>query len=173
MGACTITHEFGPFMGKVVDAETGDPIEGAVVLIGFHTKSGSIGGWVYKFADAIESLTDSKGEFHFPPKQINLFRGNAIWDDNCQISIFKPGYGTYPGTSSAYSSWQKNQSYYIHENEYEIYYLPKLDTLEERKKNLRKIKYPSGINNEKMPTFRRLESEERTNVGLKPFKDWR
>jgi hypothetical protein len=27
---CTITHEFGPFMGKVVDAESGEPVKGAV-----------------------------------------------------------------------------------------------------------------------------------------------
>jgi hypothetical protein len=104
---CTITHEFGPFMGKVVDAETGEPIEGAVILIVFSIESSSLGGSVNSFADAIETLTDAQGEFKFTPKRINFFKMNASWDDDCQVSIFKPGYGAYPGHRQAYSSWKK------------------------------------------------------------------
>lgn len=135
MGACTITHEFGPFMGKVVDAETGEPIEGAVVLIVFTTESSSLGGSVNSFADAIETLTDARGEFKFRPKRVNHFKMNASWDDDYQVSIFKPGYGAYPGHRQAHSSWQKSEhSHVIPENKYITYYLPKLLTLGERKK---------------------------------------
>jgi hypothetical protein len=157
---CTITHNFGPFMGKVVDAKTGEPIEGAVVLIGFYTKSGSVGGWVGKFADAIETLTDAKGEFHFSSKRIYLLRSNAIWDDRYQITIFKPGYGAYPGNLQAYSSWKKKQSYFIPENKYITYYLPKLNTLEERTKNHYKIITPAGITENKMQNLRKLIDED-------------
>jgi hypothetical protein len=59
---CTITHEFGPFMGKVVDAESGEPVKGAVVLIVFSIESSSLGGSVNSFADAIETLTDAQGK---------------------------------------------------------------------------------------------------------------
>jgi hypothetical protein len=114
---CTITHEFGPFMGKVVDAESGEPVKGAVVLIVFSIESSSLGGSVNSFADAIETLTDAQGEFKFTPKRINFFKMNASWDDDCQVSIFKPGYGAYPGHQQAYSSWKKKQSRLIPEDE--------------------------------------------------------
>ncbi|GAB6908966.1 hypothetical protein JCM12296A_48060 [Desulfosarcina cetonica] len=163
-------------MGKVVEAETGTPIEGAVVLIGFHTKSSSVGGWVWRFADAIETLTDAEGNFRFQPKRVTLFRGMSLWDKQCQISIFKPGYAAYPGSMRAsYSSLEKKHSMFIPENEHIIYFLPKLMTLKERKDNLGDIEHPAGIANERMPNLRRLESEERVNVGLKPFSEkiWR
>ncbi|BBO73022.1 lipoprotein [Desulfosarcina widdelii] len=169
MGACTITHKFGPFMGKVVDAETGEPIEGAVILIVFTIESSSLGGSVNSFADAIETLTDAQGEFKFTPKRVNYFKMNASWDDDCQVSIFKPGYGAYPGHRQAYSSWKKDeQSLVIPENEYITYYLPKLADLKERKKNRFNIREPGAIPIEKMPNMQRLQSEERVNVGLKP-----
>lgn len=168
---CTITHNFGPFSGKVVDAETGEPIEGAVVLIGFSTKSGSPGGWSWKFADAIEIMTDANGDFHLPPKRVSLFRVNAIWDKDCKISIFKPGYAAYPGHPKTFSSWKEKRSRIIPQDEYITYYLPRLRSLEKRKDNLLNVEKPGGIPNKKMPNLRRLRSEERENVGLKPFSE--
>jgi hypothetical protein len=82
---CTITHEFGPFMGKVVDAETGEPIEGAVVLIVFSIESSSLGGSVNSFADAIETLTDAQGEFKFTPKRDQFFQ------NECELGRRLPG----------------------------------------------------------------------------------
>jgi hypothetical protein len=46
-------------------------------------------------------------------------------------------------------------------------------TLEEKKENLLNIKDPTGITNDNMPNLRRLQSEERENVGLSPYKEWR
>jgi hypothetical protein len=139
---CTITHEFGPFMGKVVDAETGEPIEGAVVLIVFSIESSSLGGSVNSFADAIETLTDAQGEFKFTPKRINFFKMNASWDDDCQVSIFKPGYGAYPGHQQAYSSWKKKQSRLIPEDEYITYYLPNWRPLRKGKRTFEMFQHP-------------------------------
>lgn len=163
---CTITHKFGPFMGKVVDAEIEEPIEGAAILIVFSIETSSVGGNVYSFADAVETLTDAQGEFKFPPKRINLFKVMSSWSNDYQLSIFKPGYGAYPGHRYAYSSWKKKQSRLIPENEYITYYLPKLETIEERKKNLHNVPAPAGVPNDKMPTMRRLEDEEYVNVGI-------
>ena len=172
---CTITHKFGPFSGKVVEAETGKPIEGAVVLIAFYTKGNSVGGWVYRFADAVEVLTDAKGEFHFPPKRVTLYRSMSIWDKRCRISIFKPGYGAYPNNSETFSVPNLEQSRFIPENESITYHLPKLLTLSERKENLLNIEKHAGTPNGKIPNFLKLESEERVKVGLKPLseKKWR
>jgi hypothetical protein len=157
---CTINHEFGPFMGKVVDAETGEPIEGAVVLIGFFIETGTLGGTVSTFADAVETLTNIKGEFQIPQKRVNLFRWMASWDEDCYISIFKLGYGAYPGYPKTFSSPDSKRSLYIPENEYITYYLPKLVTIEEREKNHYKIKTFGGITKDKMPNLRRLIDED-------------
>ena len=175
---CTITHKFGPFYGKVVDAETGEPIEGAAVVVWFSTKSPSMGGTVWKIADAVEALTDAKGEFRIPPHRINLFKAMASWDDECQVSIFKPGYAVYPGNSKSYSSYfveKGRQSFSIPEDDYIIVHLPKLTSIKERKENLYDIRGPSGIdfNTDKIKNLRRLKSEERVNVGLQPYKEWK
>jgi hypothetical protein len=166
IAVCTISHKFGPFMGKVVDAETGKPVEGAVVLIGFFTETGTFGGTARRFADAVETLTDAKGEFRISPKQVNLFRKMASWDEDCHISIFKPGYGTYPKHPKTFISPGSKRSLYIPENEYITYHLPKLFTLKERKDNLFSIMEPAGIPNEKMPNMQRLKNEEYINVGI-------
>jgi hypothetical protein len=159
-------------MGKVVDAETGEPLEGGAVLIAFYTETGSLGGTVSLYVDSVETLTDSRGEFRFAPKRANKFQILSTWSDDYLISIFKPGYAAYSGNPKAYNSWEKSHSLFIPEKEYVTYYLPKLLNLEERKKNLRHIDYPSGITNDKILNLRRLESQERVIVGFKPFKEW-
>ena len=98
---------------------------------------------------------------------------NAKWDDDCQVSIFRPGYGAYPGHRQAYSSLEEKQSRLIPENEYVTYYLPKLATIGEKKKNLLNVPALAGVPIEKMPNMQRLQSEERVNVGLKPYNKWR
>jgi hypothetical protein len=57
-GADFLYHSDGPYKGKVIDLETGKPIEGAVVA----------GVWVLEFnftpfCDAKETVTDKNGEF--------------------------------------------------------------------------------------------------------------
>ena len=154
---CTITQKFGPFYGKVVDAETGDPIQGAVVAVWFQTESGTFGGTVYSVADAVETLTDANGEFRIPPHRINLFRMMASWDDECQVSIFKPGYGAYPGNLKTYCSWKDKHPFFIPEKEYVTYYLPKLVTFDEIRQNY--ILRPGIIGVEKLPMLRKLMDE--------------
>ena len=158
--SCTICHTYGPFMGKVVDAKTGLPIKGAVVLIGFHTMAITPGGWSWSFADAIETTTDDKGEFRIPPKFVNSFRIFAVWDDDCKLSIFKPGFGAFPEHPQTFCEPNLNRARIIPENEYVTYYLPKLHTLEEREKNLMKISVPGGITTDKMQRLRKMEREE-------------
>lgn len=154
---CTITHKFGPFYGKVVDAETGEPIEGAVVAVWFSTKSPSMGGTVWKVADAVETLTDAEGEFTIPPHRIKFFKILASWDDECQVSVFKPGYGAYPFGLKAYSSLKEKFSPHIPEKEYVTYYLPRLSTFKEIRKN--HVWTPGGKTDEKLPILRKHINE--------------
>jgi flagellar basal body-associated protein FliL len=54
-----------PYKGKVIDTETKEPIEGAVVLVVYYSESPTIAGSSVQPADAQEAVTDSNGEFNF------------------------------------------------------------------------------------------------------------
>jgi hypothetical protein len=99
----------------------------------------------------------------------------ATWDNKNRISIFKPGYGAYPGNLKTYSSLKKERSYSIPEDDYIVVYLPKLMSIKERKDNLHDIERPPGVDLpiDKIPNLRRLKSEEFINVGLQPYDEWR
>ncbi len=83
-----------PIEAWVVDADTGAPIEGAVVTanwqlvaFGFDT-----GGRKQGQLEVMETVTDRNGRFYFPGfTKINL-SGSALGEADPQILIFKPGY---------------------------------------------------------------------------------
>lgn len=80
-------HSDGPYKGKVIDLETGEPIEGAVVA----------GVWylTHRFCDAKEAVTDNNGEFVLPKGSCFSF-----WPftemGRAEVVVFKPGYLAYP-----------------------------------------------------------------------------
>lgn len=77
----------GPFEGRVVDADTEKPIQGAVVWVGWwinHAFSGST------FFDAAEVITDANGFFHVPKKwSLNPWRNLVM---SSYVMIVKAGY---------------------------------------------------------------------------------
>jgi hypothetical protein len=84
------------YRGKVVDAETGQPLEGAVFVIVWTKKPlVTMDGPEY-FHSATEALTDSKGEFSVdgsPGVDWNPF---TYVRNHPSIAIFVPGYGPFP-----------------------------------------------------------------------------
>jgi len=80
------------FRGRVIDAETKEPIEGAVVVALYYKQStvslNPAGTSAYVFA-AKEVLTDGKGEFYIPS-----FSSWIIFTEDVGVSFifFKPGY---------------------------------------------------------------------------------
>lgn len=83
------------FKGKVINAETKEPIEGAVV-IAFYKKYPIISGPAGGSASIIkikETLTDNKGEFYFPPYTTVIQPLAEEWHTN--FIIYKPGYSSY------------------------------------------------------------------------------
>jgi len=85
------------FHGRVIDAETKQPIEGAVAVVIYHRTA--IFGFVdviHGIADAVETLTDKKGEFSFPAYNYS----NPLWrEDIASFIFFKPGYMSSQGPS--------------------------------------------------------------------------
>jgi hypothetical protein len=155
-----IAHIFGPYMGKVVDLETGEPIDGAAVLMVFYTESFFASS---AYAGAVETLTDPKGEFRIPWYLALTFHPFSVWEPHGYVIIFRPGFGAYPDHKKALPRFKVGGT--LPENEYVTIRLPLLKTLEERKDNLF---YIPGIPERKMQNLLRLEGEERVSRGLKP-----
>ena len=155
-----IVHPFGPYRGKVVDLETGAPIEGAAVLIVFFTETFFS---VTSYADAVETVTDEKGEFRIWWRLATTFHPLNKWKPDGYVTIFKPGYGAYPGHKNAKPRFEVGGT--IPESQYVTFRLPKLKTISERRKNI--VSLPN-IPKNKMKNLIRLKSEERVNVGLTP-----
>jgi hypothetical protein len=97
---------FGNFTyrGKVVDADTLQPIQGAVVVAKWEKCWPGIGaGGLCDFSKAKEALTDANGEWSIKGpkgiKQISLSRmilGYVIhWTEGPRFMVYKPGYYLY------------------------------------------------------------------------------
>lgn len=94
-GGWLIYHD-GPYTGKVVDAEIGEPIEGAAVVGIWNLEIyGGAGGVLSRFFDANESVTDKNGQFIVP--QVTGFHWWPLAKlGRAQFIIFKSGYDSYP-----------------------------------------------------------------------------
>lgn len=78
------------FKGKVIDAETKEPIEGAVVVVVYNKITYAI---IEKGTDAIkakETLTDKNGEFNFP--SYTTLIAPLSGEHYASFLIYKPGY---------------------------------------------------------------------------------
>ncbi|MGV8073114.1 MAG: hypothetical protein AB2L11_00935 [Syntrophobacteraceae bacterium] len=92
VGPCTITHRYGPYSGKVVETETGEPIEGAYVLVAFYTHMFTLAGPVSQFVDTRDATTNKNGEFKIAAYRTWALRFLHGWNDEGSIVIYKPGY---------------------------------------------------------------------------------
>jgi len=63
VSGCLPPSKDGPYKGRVIDAETGKPLEGVVVLGVWYKEEMTVGGTVGTYYDARETVTDSKGNF--------------------------------------------------------------------------------------------------------------
>lgn len=150
------------FTGKVIDADTKEPIAGAAVLAVYYETSYTVAGEISRVIDGQEALTDGDGEFKIPEstkwdaEHTGYPRGNLI--------IFKPGYGVFPGHKA--SKAVNERKTWPTPGKHIVYELPKLKTREERRSNL-----PSrpDIPYATMKNFVRLINEERVSLGFRPL----
>lgn len=162
---CAVTNKYGPYYGKVIDAETKEPLEGAAILIVYKTEQYGLAGAVSHYEDAQEMLTDKNGEFKIPSIRVSTFRILSSWERYPEVRIFKPGYGCYPMHKDAtpdfdYGSLPAELRVDIS--------LPRLKTKEERLENYRTA-YPSpGVPTDKYKKLLHLINEEAIFLGLEP-----
>lgn len=87
----------GPYKGKVIDLDTGEPIEGAVIAGNWHLEV--FPGWP-KFCDAVETTSDKNGEFVLPRACCASLWPIGMMSLPGDIVVFKPGYLGYPPLGS-------------------------------------------------------------------------
>jgi hypothetical protein len=104
-GGPSAVEAAGPWRGQVVDAETGQPLEGVAV----------IGVWQRRFLDrrlvplsptspvsADETVTDADGRFTLPPRMFWRTVAGPVREPEPELALFKAGYGGWrrqrPGT---------------------------------------------------------------------------
>jgi hypothetical protein len=128
---CVSAFRFdGPYKGKVVDAETKQPMEGVVVLGVWNKVYGNVAGSTSEFYDSIEILTDKNGEFNIPGKGLLLFS----FLDEMDVVIYKAGYDML-----GYGPWSsfktRTAMKFVQWNDNIPTFLLKKLSYEERKKN--------------------------------------
>jgi len=87
-GCLYVVRYDGPYEGKVVDQESQEPIEGAVVLGTWHTIQPSMGGGVSYYSDARETVTDVNGNFTIRGQGLRIMSNL----EPMGVLIFKSGY---------------------------------------------------------------------------------
>ena len=163
-GCGHLVYPSGPYRGRVVDAETKQPLAGAAVLAVWRWGGPGLGHPSEGFHDALEVLTDANGEFVVPRKTHFIFSIFAEVEEPHFI-IYYPGYGSFPlyhvqPTGAALDSAFR---------EHTVVELPRLKTYEER---LRAAGIPSGavgVPDEKMPNLIHLINQERRALGAPPI----
>ena len=149
-----------PFEGKVINAETKQPIPGAAVLAVYYGEYATIQGANTYPVDTQETVTDENGEFKVPElKEWFGKRPSAPVEAN--LIIFKPGYGAFPRHSGT-KAVGENKSW-PPPSKYTVYELPKLKTREERARNL---PLRPRIARSKYKALLRLINEERKYLGF-------
>lgn len=165
LGPCTITHKFGPYYGKVVDQDSGEPIAGAVVLVEFRTLLHTLAGFTSHFVNAFETVTNDNGEFHIEAYRAWVFRFPHKWETNCDITVFKPGYGAYPQYPAIKDRYEPGNS--IPNNIPVTIKLPRLVTSLDRQQSLTSMLFGT-VPNEKMKIMQQLVEQEKKYLGFVP-----
>jgi len=161
-GFATIRKD-GPYEGRVIDVDTGQPIEGVVVLGDWSREHISPGGAVHTFYDAQETVTDKNGDFRIEGMGLKILSNVTPMD----VLIFKAGYEYFE------SPWEslKKSKYLIAKKKIKwegskaIIPLRKL-TIEERRKQ--SIPYPPDEAIKEGKASLILEEIEKDNKELAP-----
>lgn len=86
--SCSLVRQDGPYKGRVIDADTGRPIEGVVILGVWYKEISTAAGGVSSYYDAKEAVTEKDGEFEIRGVERKLW----TYVGPMNVLIFKAGY---------------------------------------------------------------------------------
>ena len=163
------------FSGRVIDAETSEPIEGAVVVIyWYEARTTTIGSESTRIKDVQECLTDKQGEWaiigeageNFNPDPYHFLTG-TYYTRKPEFIIFKPGYCSWPEGYSVEACQGKMKFTGAGEiMEGKTLKLPKISKKEDRLRDLPETIGGSIPIHRKQKAFMRLINEERRNLDI-------
>jgi hypothetical protein len=167
-GCASAIRYDGPYEGRVIDADTGEPIEGVVVLGVWNTETPTPAGAVHHYYDATETVTDRNGDFKIKGLGL-LVLSDVIPMD---VLIFKAGYeylglGPWSGLKKSYLTSKKIKW----DGEKAIIPLKKL-TMEERRKNVPPLP-PGEAPYEKIKRMLEEYNKNSRELGLGIIDMWR
>jgi len=165
-----IYYSDGPWKGTIIDAETKQTIEGAVVVAIWRKEyGGPVGPYSY-FLDAREVLTDAKGNFLIP----KFWKLNVLpfirWFDGPRFEIFKPGYTAFPGLDYFEKYFPQSPLRVDDDTLAEMFKkgvvveLLKLKTREERLRNIPGL--PVDHSSNKLLLYDKLIQDEEQDLGI-------
>ena len=180
MTPCVFSNDI-TYQGKVIDADTKEPIEGAVVVVYWLKAWQTIAGEGTKLKEVKETLTDKNGEWSVvgPQGQENdphpylSFFLFLSYTREPQFIIFKPGYCSWPDGFSIDSCKGKMKSTGSEEIiQGKAIELPQLPILTKREDKLRAVPAPVGGEgaSEKQKEFIRLINEQSRILGFPEYK---
>lgn len=154
----------GPYKGKVVDADTGNAIEGVVVLGVWYKETPTPAGAVSSYYDARETVTDKNGEFEIPEMGLKILSTVAPMN----VLIFKAGYEyiDVPWVSFQIDKMLKQKIAW--EGKKAIIPLRKL-TMDERNQK-GSPDFSSHVPGEKMGLMLKEINKDRAERGLDPYR---
>ena len=161
-----VTRYHGPYRGRVIDAESKQPLAGAVVVGEWYREKIELLRMATVTHALREVLTDAKGEFVMAAEDIE--RNAPPRTLRPHFVILLPGYGSYPLAQVAPKGFSRG----IFEGEGVTVELPPLTTREERLKHLSKMVKPYVLSEtpfKDVPNFVRLVNTERVSLGLEPY----
>jgi hypothetical protein len=160
-GALTTTgvaSAAGPWHGRIVDAETGAPLPGVVVLAYWTRLLPSLGGWAdASLAAHEEVVTGADGRFEIAARASYTIP-LVVKVSGPQWLIFKPGYGAWRlrGSREAFARGEPAEIE-----------MPRLRTPDERLAFLDRFHRPTHvIEPEQMPRLTEAWTAERRALGL-------
>jgi len=156
----------GPYRGKVIDAETKEPIEGAVAVAVWMRRIFNPVEGQEKFAEAKEALTDKNGEFVIPGYTWTSIFLDFIGVQPPRIYIFKAGYGDFPWHQISPNPKQSNAALLEPFKTHALVELPRLKSRNERLNELSNYSICCLVPSKKIPNFIRMENLERKNLGI-------
>lgn len=160
-----IVYASGPYKGRVVDAETRQPLAGATVLaVWYREVPTAPHGPAEDYHDALELLADANGEF-VVPKTTHFTLIGKIREP--QLVVYHPGYAPFPSMEARPQDKDVEAAYA------QRFFGVELSKLKTREQRVRHARLPASVDHRipenKFPNLIRLVNEERQALGFQPI----
>lgn len=157
----------GPWKAEIVDAETGKPLEGVIVLLEWHKMTRTFGGPSPEFYDAEEVVTGPDGRFLIARRR-TITLNPLTYIDEPLITIFKPGYGSWRvrDWEKKPKEWEELSAAEVLEKDGIVLELPPLKTREERLKFYRNLQWGTMTPPERTRNMQEAVKVERRHLGF-------